>query len=157
MIENLVVRRIQDHDIEAVARLWHQLSLHHEPFHSYYSVKNDGEEQLLAHVHDLMSRECIFFVAELEAQICGFISGYIVRRNPQLTVDRVGKVDNIFVAQDKRGKHIGTKLIESLCEYFTRQGVKYIEISCDVQNPDALRLYKRLGFVEQKMLLVKED
>ncbi len=157
MIENLIVRRIQESDIEPVAKLWYKLSLHHEPFHAYYSVKQDGEEQLLAHVHDLMARECLFFVAEINGEICGFVSGYIVRRNPQLSVDRVGKVDNIFVAEDKRGKRIGTKLIESLCECFTQQGVKYIEISCDVQNPDALRLYKRLGFVEQKMLLVKED
>lgn len=157
MNSEVIIRRMLEKDAEAVGTLWYQLSKHHEAFHRYYTVRKDGESELVQHVRDLIRRECICYVAEVGGQICGFVTGYIVRRNPQLEVEKVGKVDNIYVSEEFRGKKIGTALLESLCQNFNTQGAEFIEISCDLQNVDALRLYKRLGFKEQKVLLIKEQ
>ena len=150
------IRHIRESDSEAVGKLWYNLSLHHQIFHKYYSVRSGTEWQLISHVRDLINRDCIGFVAEVNEKIVGFVTGYIVRRNPQLEVERIGKVDNIFVSESFRGHDIGTSLLEDLFSFFKSQKVKYIEISCDVQNDDAMRLYKRLGFHEQKVMLIKE-
>jgi ribosomal protein S18 acetylase RimI-like enzyme len=155
MEKTVVIRRMQEKDAEAVGRLWYRLSKHHEVFHTYYEVREDGERQLIAHVYDLLRRECIGFVAEVDGVVEGFVTGYIVRRNPQLAVEKVGKVDNIFVSDEVRGQGLGTQLLERLASFYTDQGIRFVEISCDLQNPDALRLYKRLGFVEQKIMLIK--
>jgi hypothetical protein len=64
MEKTVVIRRMQEKDAEAVGRLWYRLSKHHEVFHTYYEVREDGERQLIAHVYDLLRRECIGFVAE---------------------------------------------------------------------------------------------
>jgi len=153
----LVVRRANQNDISAIAHLWFLLSLDHQSYHRYYAVRNDGEMALVSHVRELMFRNCIILVAEKEKQLCGFVSGYIVARNPQLSVDRVGKVDNIFVKESLRGQGVGSSLLTNLFNFFKENKIEYYEISCDIQNPEALKLYKRFGFVEQKIMLVNSN
>lgn len=152
---DVLIRRIEDRDIFDVADLWYQLSLHHEHFAKYYEVKSDSRELLIPHIKDLVLRNCIFFVAEKNEKVIGFVSGYVVSRNPQMVVERVGKVDNIFVNVDCRSVGVGTRLLETLFEYFHSQGAKYIELSCDYANDRAFKLYKKLGFKEQKVLMLK--
>lgn len=156
MVKTTVIRKMTEQDADAVANLWYRLSKHHEEYHSYYAVRESGIEDLVVHVLDLLRRDCMIYVADLEGEIAGFVSGYIVRRNPHLQTERVGKVDNIFVADEYRGNGIGTQLLESLFQFYKNNEIVYIEISCDLQNADAMRLYKRLGFKEQKVLLIKE-
>jgi ribosomal protein S18 acetylase RimI-like enzyme len=155
-MSDVLIRRIEERDVDAVGRLWYQLSIHHEPFAAYYKVKHDSENLLIEHVKDLMRRSCIFFVAEVGGRIVGFVSGYVVMRNPQMAIERIGKVDNIFVSDEFRGKGIGTQLLETLFRYLQGQGMTYIELSCDFANDRALKLYKELGFKEQKVLMVRE-
>jgi ribosomal protein S18 acetylase RimI-like enzyme len=156
MAEVAVIRRMTESDAASVAHLWYSLSKHHEDYHDYYGVRVGGEADLVAHVRDLFRRDCVVLVADLDGTICGFVTGYIVRRNPHLEIERVGKVDNIFVANAYRSRGLGTQLLERLFDFFKEQSIVYVEISCDIQNADAMRLYKRLGFAEQKTLLIKE-
>ncbi|MDQ3098651.1 MAG: GNAT family N-acetyltransferase [bacterium] len=153
---DVLIRRMEDRDVNTIGQLWYQLSLHHEPFAKYYEVKRDTEALLIEHVKDLIRRSCIFFVAEVDGRVTGFVSGYVIMRNPQLAVERIGKVDNIFVRDEFRGRGIGTQLLEALCTYLRGQGILYIELSCDFANQKAMKLYKKLGFKEQKTLLVRE-
>jgi ribosomal protein S18 acetylase RimI-like enzyme len=154
---DVIIRAISEGDAFAVGHLWYQLSLMHEAYARYYAVRRGSEDSLVLYVRDLLKRNCIIFVAEAQGKIIGFVSGYIVFRNPQLSVDRVGKIDNIIVDGMYRGNGIGTQLIEKMLQHFHDNKVKFFEISCDLENEDALRLYKRLGFKEQKVMLVKES
>jgi ribosomal protein S18 acetylase RimI-like enzyme len=156
MVKTPVIRKMTEEDSIAVADLWYRLSKHHEDYHRYYAVKESGVEDLVVHVLDLLRRDCVIYVSELDERIVGFVSGYIVRRNPHLSTERVGKVDNIFVSEDSRGNGVGTQLLESLFNFYKSNGIVYIEISCDLQNAGARRLYERLGFKEQKVLMIKE-
>lgn len=156
-MSEVVIRRMEERDAGVVAHLWYQLSVHHEVYAKYYAVKPGTESTLVEHVRDLMNRNCVFYIAEVGGRIVGFVSGYVVMRNPQLAIERIGKVDNIFVDDSFRGLGIGTKLLEALLTYFKRQGTTYTELSCDFANEKALRLYKKLGFKEQKVMMVRED
>lgn len=156
-MSDVVIRRIEERDADAVAHLWYLLSLHHESYAHYYEVKRNSEGVLVEHVRDLMQRNCIFYVAEVGGRVVGFVSGYVVMRNPQLAIERIGKVDNIYVDEVFRGMGIGTQLLEALFGYFKRQGTTYTELSCDFANDKALKLYKKLGFKEQKVMMVRED
>jgi ribosomal protein S18 acetylase RimI-like enzyme len=157
VMENILIREIKDSDVTAVARLWFELSKLHEDFTPYYKIRSDSESVLIEHVRDVRKRGCVILVAESDGVISGFVSGYVIRRNPHLDVGIVGKVDNFYVSEKYRRNGIGSKLLTTLIETFRKQGVVHFEISCDLQNPDALRLYRKLGFVDQKILLIKSD
>ena len=59
----------------------------------------------------------------------------------------VAKLDDVSVKDDRRGKGIGTALIEQLKEELRRQSVMRIDVAVHVNNPEARRFYERLGFL----------
>lgn len=61
-------------------------------------------------------------------------------------------LDSIAVAPGSQGKGIGKQLIAAAMEKAKAEGHFHVGLLVDVNNPDALRLYERLGFeaVEQR-------
>jgi GNAT superfamily N-acetyltransferase len=58
----------------------------------------------------------------------------------------VGKLDDVFVAADYRGKGVGTRMLKALKAELKKKGVARIDAAVHKRSPDAARYYKRLGF-----------
>jgi GNAT superfamily N-acetyltransferase len=58
----------------------------------------------------------------------------------------VAKLDDVFVARGKRGRGIGSAHLAGLKSELQRLGVRRIDTSVHVQNPEARRFYERHGF-----------
>jgi GNAT superfamily N-acetyltransferase len=59
----------------------------------------------------------------------------------------VAKLDDVSVKSDRRGKGIGTALIECLKEQLKKESVQRIDVAVHVDNPEARQFYEKLGFV----------
>jgi len=59
----------------------------------------------------------------------------------------VAKLDDVSVKADRRGKGIGTALLEHLKEQLRKEAVARIDVAVHLQNPEARRFYERHGFV----------
>ena len=59
----------------------------------------------------------------------------------------VAKLDDVSVKPDRRGKGIGTELIEQLKEQLRREAVTRIDVAVHMENPQARSFYERTGFV----------
>ncbi|MEP6742213.1 MAG: GNAT family N-acetyltransferase [bacterium] len=59
----------------------------------------------------------------------------------------VAKLDDVSVKQDRRGKGIGTGLLEQLKEQLRKESVTRIDVGVHLENSEAKRFYERLGFV----------
>lgn len=59
----------------------------------------------------------------------------------------VAKLDDVSVRVDRRGKGIGTALLEQLKEQLRKEAVTRIDVAVHVDNPEARRFYEALGFV----------
>ena len=59
----------------------------------------------------------------------------------------VAKLDDVSVKADRRGKGVGTVLIEQLKEELKRLSVMRIDVAVHLDNPEARRFYEKLGFV----------
>lgn len=59
----------------------------------------------------------------------------------------VAKLDDVSVKADRRGKGIGTALIEQLKEQLRKEAVMRIDVGVHLENPEARRFYERLGFL----------
>ncbi|NKI25124.1 GNAT family N-acetyltransferase [Arenibacter sp. 6A1] len=55
-------------------------------------------------------------------------------------------IDTISVAPNKQGLGIGKGLISTLIQHATKRGYHNIGLLVDVSNPNAKRLYEKLGF-----------
>lgn len=59
----------------------------------------------------------------------------------------VVKLDDVSVKPDRRGRGVGTALLEQLKEQLRKDSVKRIDVAVHMENPEARRFYERLGFV----------
>jgi GNAT superfamily N-acetyltransferase len=76
--------------------------------------------------------------------VCRYLLSSIYQR-PQ----RAGELlmDGIVVRGDLRGKRIGTRLLEGIFAFARRHGFRTVRLDVVDTNPDARRLYERMGFV----------
>lgn len=59
----------------------------------------------------------------------------------------VAKLDDVSVKSDRRGKGIGSALLEDLKEQLRKESVTRIDVAVHLQNPEARRFYEQHGFV----------
>ncbi|HET6979610.1 MAG TPA: GNAT family N-acetyltransferase [Pyrinomonadaceae bacterium] len=59
----------------------------------------------------------------------------------------VAKLDDVSVKADRRGKRIGSEMIEQLKEQLRREAVTRIDVAVHLENPEARRFYEKGGFV----------
>ena len=59
----------------------------------------------------------------------------------------VAKLDDVSVKADRRGKGIGSALLEQLKAQLRKESVTRIDVAVHLQNPEARRFYERQGFV----------
>ncbi len=91
---------------------------------------------------DLASNSGGFFVAEQEGQIVGYISTVLDREAGK------GRIPNLAVAPEFRGRGLGRRLIEWALDYFRGEGMSYAMIETMDQNEIGQHLYPSCGFVE---------
>lgn len=107
-------------------------------------------------------------VYENENRILGSVTGYDGKRLHELrkpVLDELRKRDSDFtpndeteageyyldcvnVREDQQGKGIGKILVKAFCDLGFSLGYKRIGLIVDLDNPDARKLYTKLGFYE---------
>ena len=59
----------------------------------------------------------------------------------------VAKLDDVSVKDDRRGKGVGTELIERLKDQLRNEKVTRIDVAVHMENPDARRFYEKTNFL----------
>jgi len=59
----------------------------------------------------------------------------------------VAKLDDVSVKDDRRGKGIGTELVEQLKTQLRSEAVTRIDVAVHIENPEARHFYEKTGFV----------
>ncbi len=65
---------------------------------------------------------------------------------------RAGEISDLVVEAALRGRGIGSQLIDRLSQAASALGVQTLEIGAALSNPRALALYRRLGFLDARVL-----
>jgi ribosomal protein S18 acetylase RimI-like enzyme len=82
------------------------------------------------------------FVAEAKGQLVGYITTRLDREAGK------GRIPNLAVAAEFRGRGLGRQLIEHALEYFRAEGMAFAVIETMAQNAIGQHLYPACGFVE---------
>ena len=59
-----------------------------------------------------------------------------------------GHITNIVTKKERRGKHIGTKMLEEIINLAKRKNLKNVTLEVNEHNEPAINLYKKYNFVE---------
>ncbi len=104
----------------------------------------------------------LFYVAEVDNEIVGYIVGLIEYEN-------IGHIVSIAVHPKWRRRGIGSKLLMKIEEEFKKRNIKVFVLEVEVNNKPAISLYEKHGYRiidvikryypggEDAYLMVKED
>ena len=91
---------------------------------------------------DVESNAAGIFVAEEDGRILGYITTRLERAIGK------GRIPNLAVIAEVRGRGVGRQLIEYALEYFRREGMSFAMIETMAYNEVGNHLYPACGFVE---------
>jgi ribosomal protein S18 acetylase RimI-like enzyme len=115
----------------------------------YACVEELIERALVLRYHQRGGGKVVYYQNPADVDTPPLVCGFGL-----LTVwSRTGEISDLIVREDLRSLGIGTTLIQELIAYAqTFPLLEYIEIGAEINNPRALTLYERLGFVRYKTL-----
>lgn len=87
--------------------------------------------------------EALFTWRHGTGKIVGYIWGVIKR---PIDTGRVGQINELVVATSHKRKGIGRQLFQSCIGWFRSQNVQRVEVSFNVQNPEASAFWTQMGF-----------
>ncbi|MCC9042758.1 GNAT family N-acetyltransferase [Myroides sp. M-43] len=173
---NYTIRHAKREDYDVVPELMLQAM---EEIVFTFIQKEDIEEAinfltiLFRKPNNLYSYENTFVAIDTEGDIVGSVTGYngdnfISLREPVLELMRQqynndtipetetagGEyyLDTVAVSPIVQGKGVGSHLLKYAVDYAKSQGHKQVGLIVDLENPNAMKLYTRLGFKQGEQL-----
>lgn len=86
-----------------------------------------------------IERNPVFYVAECDGEVCGYVSG-------EIAADEC-EISNIAVSEPRRRKGVGKALLTALLNELAARQVKSVFLLVRDGNVPAIALYERMGFL----------
>ena len=84
------------------------------------------------------------------------VIGYVFLRTKKTSTGTYGVVHHIFVDPDYRGKGIATELMGKAEDYFRSRGVKAARSTVTITNEPSLKMVRKLGYREKRIVFEKD-
>ncbi len=157
--QNLVIREVEQHDLDGLAALLDEISeMHVAAIPEYFQRGNPREqaERLLREAAD--SPKAVVLVAEAQGQVVGLVDfeEREAEDHPILTPRRYLKVGTLVVARSHRGRGIGKALMRRAHDWAEARGLSEAELNVYEFNQGAIGLYERLGYVTRTRRMVRK-
>jgi RimJ/RimL family protein N-acetyltransferase len=146
-------------DLRSLARLGAKLAREHhamdpERFFLPDEPIEDGYAWWLG--KELANPRAVVLVATSGSDVIGYAYGRIEPRDWNTLRDRCGVGVDLWVEPRARGGGVGARLVEALADALADLGAERVVIDAAARNPQAARLFERLGFRPTMLELTRE-
>lgn len=151
------VAKANHQDQAPLTELW--LSLYHyHRTHQPSLVKSPQRDEIVAELSGyLLNPECYIFIATIEEQAVGFVTGQLCQIiSPLSKPHTIGSIDHWYVSDEWRGMGIGSALLDRIENEFADHGIARLVVEVWDFNQSALKTYKKRGFKAQLHCLTKQ-
>lgn len=115
----------------------------------------NGENSWLASVTKLLGKINHIIIAIKDDKIIGFAHGNI-RLSPEYQGGfRIGYITHVFVTKEYRNQKVASRMIDMLIEALKTAQAKRIDLDVLTKNAEAIKFWKRKGFIEDLYHMVK--
>ncbi len=116
------------------------ISKSNEYIANLYPPKSNHQDD----IHELSKPNVLFIGAFEKDTLIGIGAVKVVSLN------RIyGEIKQVFVLPDHRGKGVGIFIMNALEKYLLEKGIKLARLETGCKQPEAIRLYKKLGYIER--------
>ena len=151
-MENIIIRKANMEDLKDIQTLNNKLfELEYYNFDDTLKLnwpfENDGKEYF-----EIMIKNEIVFIAELDKNIIGYLAGSISEEASYIT-QSFAELDNMYVEDKYRRLGVGTLLINEFKKYCKNKNVQNIKVTASAKNNRAINFYLKNGFEEYNVTL----
>ena len=131
--------------------------LYYEGFMFHYNHRKDlfkkrEIDELKEYVFEQIENEGLKIIGYFEEErLVGYLAYQIKQK-----VTKFLWIDEFVITESERGKGYGSLLMEQIKKIAKKEQVKRIELNVFSFNENAIKLYKKLGYKEQRIILEKE-
>jgi ribosomal protein S18 acetylase RimI-like enzyme len=158
-IYEIKVRRARIEDVDEITRIWWQLmSEHQERDERYWDLL--PREEAVSRFREWIER-CIgdpahvVLVGEMAGKPAGFVHGAPLERPPVMREPVVGRIMEVAVDKESRGKGLGRNMVLAVLAQFRSLGLSCSDLFVDCGNKAAQSLYHSLGFYPREFHMVR--
>jgi len=152
----IAIRPYDNADFNALKRLFLEMQVHEQQFDSDRAEPTDAlaARYIAQLLRDVEERQGIILVAVDGTRVCGFAGGFmeedLANQHPFFLIAELS------VAAAYRSQGIGSTLVRAMEDFARMHGFKRAGIGVLVGNDRVHDLYKRLGYRDYAVELMKE-
>ena len=141
-------------DIEEISKL--RIMQQKDDWEELYPNKN--EEFYITtknYLKEHLNKDIFFFIEIMDNKIVATCGLQVIKYMPQCVESGIeGYICDVFTLKEYRKKGIQTNLIKECIKFAKEKQITKLKLSSD--NKEAIRIYKRLGFEYDKLIMKKE-
>jgi L-amino acid N-acyltransferase YncA len=136
----MIIRSAQYIDAAAIARLYNPYILSTTISFEEHPV---SQEEMLTRIQDVQSAGLPWIVAQADQQVMGYAyaSKWKARSAYRFAVE-----SSVYIAQEARGRGIGTQLYEALLSEIKASGLHSVIGGIALPNKASVRLHEKMGY-----------
>lgn len=143
-------------DTEEIKALWKRMMNYHVSLSNQFSLDENADQFYQIYlVNSLNNPKVNYTVAydKQETKMLGYIRGAVTLRAPIYANRKIGRISEIFVLPEFRGKGLGVSLTNKIKEWFKKKGIFDIELEVASLNHYGIEFWKNQGFYEFKTIM----
>ena len=142
------IRKAVVSDSPALYAAWEALRRHYAVIDRRIVPTPVSEDEFVADFRETLAREAsVAFVAELNGQVVGFLSGGIEANQPGRLPDRHATIGYMYVEPSARRMGAGRLLFEAIAEWAAgHDDVAHLEMVVPASDLEASPFWQQLGF-----------
>lgn len=162
MNNDLIIRQYQDKDEVVICHMFEDFFnylIAIDPMDRIIKQPGCGKYYLNKTLNDIKNKNGIFLIAQIKNTIVGLGVAVIETLSKELIMEVIphkpGRVTELFISAQFRGKGLGTKLMEHLESYLKIKGCDTIHIEVFSENYQTHKLYKKLNYSDRNIDMIK--
>ncbi len=143
-----MVRRAGLRDLDALARLWAELTEHHRDIDPIFAIR-PGADLEIRHLVEVMLRDpdgAVFVGESSPGTLLGFCAVRIDRAPPILVEIERAEITDLLVRVGERRSGLGRRLFESATAWVKEQGLDRCEVRVAAGNSEGQAFWRAMGF-----------
>jgi ribosomal protein S18 acetylase RimI-like enzyme len=157
------IRRAKKKDIKKLVELWKGYEKFHKGLTKQRYMKkfletDKNSERLMKKyfLKAINSKDSDILLTEVNKRIVGFIYLNIYNAPKICIIKKLGHIGYFYVEKEFREKGAGKKLMKEAMEWFKKRKIKRISFEVNALNQRARDYYKRRGFKDFEIIMMKD-
>jgi GNAT superfamily N-acetyltransferase len=153
----MIIRKATLKDVSKIVNMWKDFMKYHDEVvvkknpktKPHLVKKKDAAKRFRKYIKTkIRSRNATIHIAEIDEKAVGYSLVYIESTVPIFKVDKIGRIGDLYVKKEFRGRGISSRFKEEAVKWFKKKGMKYMSIQVYTDNKFAHSIYKHWGFFD---------